>query len=137
VKTSTAISIALIFLGLAGCNAGKPQSPVAVVDTERIKANWPKFQNYNNQLSVDMTAINSARMDDAQKARARGALQKKYVGIQSELVNEVRTATTQAARDGHFAMAVTREFVPYGGADITAEVEKNLKITAASPSASP
>ena len=127
------ILASIFLLTLAACaHAGK--SPIAIVDTDRLKDNWPKFQNYNNQFSVSMASIDRSRESDAQKAKDRYALQVKYNEIQSELVSEVRTAATQVAHDEHYDMVVTHESVGYGGTDITPDVEKVLHITETSPS---
>lgn len=122
---------------LAGCNAHGAQSQVGIVDTQRLLQYWPKFQNYNNQFSVDMATIDRSRAPENQKARERYQLQAKYSQVQQDLTNEVRTAATQVAHDQHYQLVVTREFVGYGGTDITPDVEKLMKITEASPSASP
>ena len=116
---------------------GHKQSPVAIVDTQRLAQYWPKFQNYNNQLSVDMQTIDRSRASQDEKARARAALQQKYGQIQSELTKEVRTAVTQVAKVKNFQLVVTRQYVGYGGTDITSDVEQILKITETSPSPTP
>ena len=113
------------------------QSPVAIVDTQRLAQYWPKFQNYNNQLSVDMQTIDRSRTSQDEKARARAALQQKYGQIQSELTKEVRNAVTQVAKVKNFQLVVTRQYVGYGGTDITSDVEQILKITETSPSPNP
>ncbi|MBV9278360.1 MAG: hypothetical protein JOZ97_09000 [Candidatus Eremiobacteraeota bacterium] len=119
----------------AGC--AHKQSPVAIVDTQRLSQNWPKFQNYNNQLSVDMQTIDRSNSSADQKARERAALQVRYDQIQTELTKEVRDAATQVAKVKNFQLVVTRQYVGYGGTDITSDVERILKITETSPSPSP
>ena len=119
----------------AGC--AHKQSPVAIVDTQRLSQNWPKFQNYNNQLSVDMQTIDRSNSSADQKARERAALQVRYDQIQTELTKEVRDAATQVAKVKNFQLVVTRQYVGYGGTDITPDVERILKITETSPSPSP
>ncbi|MBV9972555.1 MAG: hypothetical protein JO135_04400, partial [Candidatus Eremiobacteraeota bacterium] len=99
--------------------------------------NWPKFQNYNNQLSMDMQTIDQSNTSAEQKARQRAALQAKYNQIQTELTKEVRDAATQVAKVQNFRLVVTRQYVGYGGTDITPDVERILKITETSPSPSP
>lgn len=121
---------------LTACG-GHAQSAVGIVDTQRLLQYWPKFQNYNNQLSVDMAAVDRARLPQAQKVRERAALQQKYGQIQTELTGEVRSAASEVAKSKNFQLVVTRQYVGYGGADITSEVERLLKITETSPSPSP
>jgi Skp family chaperone for outer membrane proteins len=44
------------------------------------------------------------------------------------LTNNVRDAANQVASDKHLRMVFTRQFVGYGGVDITPDVEKILQI---------
>jgi len=120
---------------LVGC--AHKQSPVAIVDTQRLLQFWPKFQNDNNQLSVDMQTIDRSHSSSDQKGRERAALQQRYARIQSELTQEVRSAATQVAKGKNFQLVVTRQYVGYGGTDITPDVEQILKITETSPSPNP
>jgi Skp family chaperone for outer membrane proteins len=132
VLSTTALLMPTMF---AGC--GHAQSTIGLVDTQRLLQFWPKFQNYNNQLSVDMQAIDRSSAPSGQKARERAALQQKYSQIQTELTREVRNAATEVAKSKNFQLVVTRQYVGYGGADITLDVERLLKITETSPSPSP
>jgi len=125
----------LITMLLVGC--AHKASPVAIVDTQRLSQYWPKFQNYNNQLSVDMQSIDRSNGSPQEKARERAALGEKYAQIQSELTKEVRDAATQVAKVNNFQLVVTRQYVGYGGTDITSDVERILKITETSPSPNP
>ena len=56
--------------------------------------------------------------------------------MQNDVTGDVRSAVQEVANEKHFQMVVTRQFVGYGGTDITADVEKILKITEASPTGS-
>jgi Skp family chaperone for outer membrane proteins len=56
--------------------------------------------------------------------------------MQNDVSGDVRNAAEQVADEKHFKLVVTRQFVGYGGTDITADVERILKITEASPSGS-
>ena len=134
-KLRVTMLITAFVVCLAGC--AHKQSPVAIVDTQRLSANWPKFQNYNNQLSMDMQTIDQSNTSPEQKTRQRAALQVKYNQIQTELTKEVRDAATQVAKVQNFRLVVTRQYVGYGGTDITPDVERILKITETSPSPSP
>ena len=128
------IATVALLAALAGCNASSPSAQVGTVDIVRIQTNWPKFLNYQNQLSADAQAIDRANLPDSAKSRQRASLQNKFVSLQNELTSDVRTAAEQVASDKHLKLVVTREFVGYGGVDITPDVEKVLKITeAASP----
>jgi len=119
-------------LALGACSS-QNSSPIAIVDIARVTANWPKFINYNNQLASDTDAIQRSRASQRDKARQIGDLQKRYVAMQQEVTNDVRAAAQQVADQRHFKLVLTREFVGYGGVDITADVEKILKITEKTP----
>lgn len=131
------ISILTLAAVLSGCGGNHPSGPVGIVDTARLLQYWPQFQNDNNQFSVDMAAIDSSRAPEGQKNKERVQLQLKYAQVQKDLTDQVRSATAQVARDKNLQLVVTREYVGYGGTDITPDVEKVLKITESSPSASP
>ncbi len=51
------------------------------------------------------------------------------IAMQNEVTSDVRNAAAQVASQRHFKLIVTRQFVGYGGIDITPDVEKILKIT--------
>jgi Skp family chaperone for outer membrane proteins len=125
---------------LGGCSGAKSggTDEIGTVNVSRITANWPKFLNYQNQLTADASAIDRENAPDATKSRERADLQQRFLRFQDEVTNDVRTAAEQVAGDRHLKLVVTREFVGYGGVDITPDVEKILKITeAASPSPHP
>ena len=111
------------------CACAKPnQSDIGLVDVQRISANWPKFQNYQNQLAADAQTIERSNRSARDKAAARAALQARFAQAQQELSGDVSTAAKQVAADRHLNYVFTRQFVGYGGVDITADVEKILKI---------
>ncbi len=114
---------------LSACAGQSSQSSVATVDLARIQANWPKFINYSNQLASDTEAINRSSASPKQKADSLEQLRRRYVDMQNEVSGDVRSAAEQVASDKHFKLVVTRQFVGYGGVDITPDVEKILKIT--------
>ena len=103
---------AALVASLAAC--GAPTNNIGLIDEERIKANWPKFLNYQNQLSYDAQVIERSRDSARRKAQERLQLQQRFVREQNELTGDV----TDAAR----------QFVGYGGVDITPEIEKILQI---------
>ena len=123
---------AAALLALTGCGGSQP-SPIATIDLSRIQANWPKFINYSNQLAADTAAIDRSNASPQVKVTQLDALRKRYVSMQNEVTGDVRSAAEQVASERHFRLVVTRQFVGYGGVDITPDVEKILKITEASP----
>ena len=114
-------------LGMTACSK-PPQSDIGLVDVPRITANWPKFLNYQNQLNADVTAIRNSRASDSEKTRELQGLQARFATNQTELTNNVRDAAQQVASDKHLRFVFTRQFVGYGGVDITPDVEKLLNV---------
>ncbi|MDB5043852.1 MAG: outer membrane protein [Candidatus Eremiobacteraeota bacterium] len=116
-----------LLASLAACSGGSGPT-IGLVDEERIKANWPKFLNYQNQLSNDAQSIERSNKPDREKQRLRAALQERFVRDQTELSNDVRDAAKQVVDAKHLTYVFTRQYVGYGGVDITPDVEKILKI---------
>ena len=112
---------------LTGCGGGG--SPVGLVDVQRLTANWPQYTNAQNQLVADQRAIASGRGSSSAKQRQIVQLQQKYAQISNQLVSQVKDAATKIAQQKQLSLVVTREFVGYGGTDITPDVEKLLGIT--------
>jgi Skp family chaperone for outer membrane proteins len=112
---------------LTGCST-QPKSSVGLIDTARITSNWPKFQNYQNQIAADESAIQRANTSTAQKAQQIAQLQQRYVSAQRELTDDVSSAAQQVAKDKGLTYVLTRQYVGYGGIDITTDIEKILKI---------
>ncbi len=123
---------AIAILTAAGC-AGQQEPPVATIDLARIQANWPKFINYSNQLAADSAAINRSSAPLREKEHQLEVLRQHYVDMQNEVSGDVRDAAEQVANEKHLKLIVTRQFVGYGGIDITSDVEKILKITEKAP----
>ncbi len=113
-------------LSLAACGAS---SPIGLVDVQRIVANWPEYQNYQNQLLADERTIAGGRGNRAQKQRATLAMQQKYSRITDQLTQQIRDASAKIAQQKKLQLIVTREGIGYGGVDITGDVEKSLNIT--------
>ncbi len=135
-KKHIMISAALSAALLAGCGAGT--SPVGLIDVQRITANWPQYENANNQMLADERAVQSGRGSPAQKQRQVALMQAKYSAISQQLVGQIKDAAAKVAQQKNLKLVVTREFVGYGGIDITPDVEKAMGITeSASPSPSP
>lgn len=121
---------------LAGC--GGSGSPIGLVDVQRLTANWPQYTDAQNQLVSDERAIQTGKGSTQQKQQQVAQMQKKYTQISNTLVQQVRDAAAKVAQQKNMQLVVTREFVGYGGTDITPDVEKLMGITEkASPSPSP
>ncbi len=123
------VATALLSLtaSLAGCG-NKAASSVAVVDVPRIMQYWPKFINYQNQINADQFTIERSSAPESEKQKQRQILAQRFVQMQNEITDDVRTAAQQVATDKHFKLVFTRQYVGYGGDDITTDVEKILKI---------
>jgi Skp family chaperone for outer membrane proteins len=116
-------------LAVTACSKPAPQGgDIGLVDVPRLTANWPKFLNYQNQLNSDVTTIQQAHLPDGQKQRELESLKVRYQTNQTELTSDVRDAANQVAHDKNLRFVLTRQFVGYGGVDITPDVEKILKI---------
>ncbi len=122
------IALAVVALALAGCGIGQPKSNIGIVDLTRIMSNWPKFENYNNQIQADAFAIEQSKEPESQKARQRAELQQRFAQYQQEITNDIRGAAQQVATQKNFKLVFTRQGVGYGGVDITPDVEKSLNI---------
>jgi Skp family chaperone for outer membrane proteins len=128
----SAATLGLALATLAGC-ASQVDPSVATIDLTRIQNNWPKFINYSNQLASDTASINRSGASPREKEQQLDALRRRYVSMQNEVSGDVRDAAEKVATDRHIKLVVTRQFVGYGGIDITPDVEKILQITEASP----
>lgn len=122
------VALAASLIGLTACSKPAPSSDIGLVDVPRLTANWPKFLNYQNQLNADMAAIRNSHDSDAQKNREMAGLQYRFQTNQTELTNNVRDAVQQVANQKHLRYVFTRQFVGYGGVDITPDVEKVMQI---------
>jgi Skp family chaperone for outer membrane proteins len=120
-------ALAASLLGMTACSK-PPQSDIGLVDVARLTSNWPKFLNYQNQLNADVNAIKTSRAPDGQKQRELQGLQYRFATNQTELTANVHDAAQQVASDKHLRFVFTRQFVGYGGVDITPDVEKILQI---------
>jgi Skp family chaperone for outer membrane proteins len=120
-------ALAASLLGMTACSK-PPQSDIGLVDVPRITSNWPKFLNYQNQLNSDVAAIRGSRASDNEKNRELAQLQARFATNQTELTNNVRDAANEVASDKHLRFVFTRQFVGYGGVDITPDVEKILQV---------
>jgi len=135
VKKSIVIIAAIAALALTAC---APSSPVGLLDVQRLTANWPQYNNVQNQLLADQRAIETGRGSNAQKQKQAAQLQAKYSALSEQLVSQIKDAAAKVAQQKNLKLVVTREFIGYGGTDITPDVEKAMGITeSASPSPSP
>jgi len=121
-------ALAASLLGMSACSK-PPQSDIGLVDVPRITANWPKFLNYQNQLNSDVAAIQRSSAPDSVKQRELAGLQAQFQQNQTELTGNVKDAAQQVAGQKNLKFVLTRQFVGYGGVDITPDVEKILNIT--------
>ena len=120
--------VALGVAMLSGCSMLKPSGDIGIVDLTRIMTNWPKFENYNNQIQADAFAIEASKEPESQKAKQRAELQQRYAQYQTEITGDIRGAATTVATQKKLKLVFTRQGVGYGGVDITPDVEKILKI---------
>lgn len=127
-KNTRLVFAVLTAIALAGCGKSA-ESSIGLVDVNRLSSNWPKYTNFANQFAADEQAIMNQRTSNDQKRRSAAQLAQRQAQVESQLVKEVRDATTQVATQKHLSLVVTREFVGYGGTDITGDVEKILGIT--------
>jgi Skp family chaperone for outer membrane proteins len=123
-----ALVVTAALASLAACGKNASNTDIGLVDVQRISQNWPKFQNYQNQLANDAQTIERSRKPDRDKAQARAQLQARFAQAQTELSVDVTAAAKQVAADKHLTYVFTRQYVGFGGVDITADVEKILKI---------
>jgi Skp family chaperone for outer membrane proteins len=126
-KIHRALFAAVSLSSLCACTGGT-NSNIGLVDVQRISQNWPKFQNYQNQLAADAATIERSNRSPRAKAQARAQLQDRFARAQRELSDDVTSAAKQVASDKKLAYVFTRQYVGYGGVDITKDVEKILKI---------
>jgi len=119
----------LVFLTaalLAGCGT---HSSIGLVDVQRIVANWPEYQGYQNQLYAEERSIQSRRESARRKQQATLDLQRKYTKVTDQLSAQIRDAAGKIASQRQLKLVMTREGIGYGGVDITTDVEKALNIT--------
>ncbi|HET7814352.1 MAG TPA: hypothetical protein VFL13_08245 [Candidatus Baltobacteraceae bacterium] len=130
------IVAALAAAALTACSGNS--SPVGLLDVQRITSNWPQYTNANNQMLADERAIETGSGSNADKQRRVMQMNAKYSQVSQDLVNKIKDAASKVAAQKNLKLVVTREFIGYGGVDITPDVEKAMGITeSASPSPSP
>lgn len=125
-KQNIVLTIFLTAALLGGCTAG---SSIGLVDVQRLTANWPLYTNAQNQLIADERAIATGKGSKSQKQQQALQLQQRYTQVSNQLVTQVKDAAAKIAQEKKLQLVVTREFVGYGGTDITPDVEKLLGIT--------
>lgn len=126
-RAAAAVALAVTALALGACAHHK--SDIAIVNIETIQNDWPKFQNYRNQLQANLDAIRVSKLKAAEKQRQLGQLAQQSARWQAEVTNDVRGAAASIAKAKNYSIVVTRQGVAYGGDDITPDVEKALNIT--------
>ena len=120
-------ALAVTLLGMTACSK-PPQSDIGLVDVQRLTSNWPMFLNYQNQLNSDVASIQRSSAPDSVKQRELAGLQAQFQQNQTELTGNVKDAAQQVAGQKNLKFVLTRQFVGYGGLDITPDVEQILKI---------
>jgi hypothetical protein len=101
---------------------------VGSVDIARITSHWVKFSDYERQLRAESEHIAAARESEDQRRAQLDILHTKYEALQSEITTRVRQAADRVAQRDGLRLVVTREFVGYGGRDVTGEVEAALGV---------
>ena len=129
-KTQRIVIAALAAAILAGCTGNS--SPIGLLDVQRLTANWPQYNNAQNQLLADERAVEQGKGSIASKRAQAAQIQAKYGKISDQLVSQIKDAAQKIAQQRNLKLVVTRQFVGYGGTDITPDVEKMLGITEAS-----
>ena len=113
---------------IAGCTSPSASSGVATVNIERITAHWNKFSDYEHQLREESQRIAALPGTDDDHRAALEALHDKYAALQSEITTDVRQAANKVAQAQGLHLIVTREFVGYGGRDVTSDIERELGV---------
>ena len=119
-----AFAAAAALAALAACGNKASNTDIGLVDVQRISQNWPKFQNYQNQLANDAATIEHSRKSDRDKQQAKDQLQARFAQAQTELSVDVTTAAKQVAADKHLTYVFTRQYVGFGGAQRSRWAEK-------------
>ena len=121
-------TLALSLVATAACSSQSAKNDIGLVDTQRVVTHWPKFINYQNQINADIATIQQSKTSDSEKRRQIAEVQHRFQQSQSELTNDVKDAAQQVAGTRHLKYVFSRQFIGYGGVDITDDVEKLLKI---------
>jgi Skp family chaperone for outer membrane proteins len=111
---------------LASCGTA---SPIGLVDVQRIVANWPEYQGYQNQLYTEERSLSVKRESARNRQRDTLTLQRKYAKVTDQLSQQIKDAAGKIATQRQLKLVLTREGIGYGGVDITSDVEKALNIT--------
>jgi hypothetical protein len=112
---------------LTGCGQHS-DATIGKVDVEHLMTIWPEGKKQSDDLAAAQSALaTSAQYLDPQArqdAQARAALQ--AAQVQATLAEHIRQASTMVALHDHLKLVVTRDFVGWGGRDITDEVLSEL-----------
>jgi type IV pilus biogenesis protein CpaD/CtpE len=121
------VCVVLLAVLFTGCSS--PQnSGVGTVDIARITSHWRKFSDYERQLRTESERIGASQVSEDQRRAQLDILHTKYEAQQNEITTRVRQAADRVAQRAGLRLVVTREFVGYGGRDVTGEVEAALGI---------
>jgi hypothetical protein len=136
--TIRTVTAGLMLSALCACGGGgHTASDVGLLDANRVQRNWPKFLNYENQFNADAQALQQSKRSNGDKLRARDLLQRRFAQAQNEIADDVENAAKQVAAEKNLKYVMTKQYVGFGGVDITADVEKKLNITESSASPAP
>ncbi len=125
-NTQNRIALFSLAAILAGC---APQSPIGLVDVQRVVSNWPEYQGYQTQMYSEERSISTRRESNSRKQRDAYDLQRKYAKVTDRLSAQLRDVAGKVASQRQLKLVLTREGIGYGGVDITPDVEKALNIT--------
>ena len=114
-------------VGFTACSS-TDSSGVATVNIERITTHWQKFSEYERELREESQRIEATTTNGDDHRLQLEALHNKYAALQSEITLDVRQAANKVADKQGLHLIVTREFVGYGGRDVTQDVEKELGV---------
>lgn len=146
VKTITLVVAAIFVLGIAftgvssfgnTASAAPAASSIAVVDVRQVSAESADYQALNDalnkeyaQLQSDFEAKSATMKTDNEKQEYFQQLQQRLAQKESELgaqwAKKLDAAIKKAAESKGYTVVLRKTDVLYGGADITAEVIKQL-----------
>lgn len=145
VKIMSVFIAAIFILGIAGLaymqmntpTMAAPSSNIGVVDTNKVvMADSTVVQNaqktmesYNQELKQQFDQ-QSANMDDQQKQQLymqySQKMQAKQAELQQSIGNQVQESTKSVAEAKGLSIVLNKDYVLYGGMDITDQVSKKF-----------
>ncbi len=128
VVSSTLRGLSCLAVVLCTACSGHSQVAIAEVDVERVVTHWPQMQSQSDELVTERRALAQTAnvLDAGARARAQSELDVRTAELQIQISRAVRAAAERIAHDRHIPLVVTRDYVAYGGVDITDDVTKLL-----------